>query len=178
MIRVVKEYIEEKLSALKDKLIEMFGEEDELYIDVLTREQYKTRQQNNTFHALLDCFWKSGCSSFASKKDMRFYYKREIGLIEVLYDNSNLTEETKQMVWKAAKILPLAPGQRSELVDLLKGRVLKEHSWSEAKKQRATEAIDNILQDMDMSGVMGSKMGKKYQEILEGMKEDEWWSGR
>lgn len=175
MIRVVKQYIEEKLSVLKDKLIEMFGEEDELYIDVLTREQYKTRQQNNTFHALLDCFWKSGCSSFASKQDMKFYYKRQIGLIEVLYDNSNLTEETKRMVWEAAKLLPLAAGQRAELVDLLKGRVLKEHSWSEAKKQRATEAIDSIKNDMDFAGVLSSKMGKKYQEILEGMNADNWW---
>lgn len=175
MIRIVKDFVVEKLSQLKDKLYAMLDIEPELYIDILTKEQYLNAKQNRTFHALLDCFWKSGCSSFATKQDMKFYYKRQIGLIEVMYDNSNLTEETKHMVWEAAKILPLAAGQQAELVDLLKGRVLKEHSWSEAKKQRATEAIDNILRDMDMSGVMGSKMGKKYQEILEGMNADNWW---
>lgn len=178
MIRVTKDTITEKTNTLIDNLYGVLESETEAYIDVLTKEQYLNAKQNRTFHALLDCFWKSGCSSFSTKADMKFYYKRQIGLIEVMYDNSNLTEETKQMVWKAAKILPLAPGQRSELVDLLKGRVLKEHSWSEAKKKRATEAIDNILRDMDMAGVMGSKMGKKYQEILEGMNEDDWWSGR
>lgn len=172
MIRVVKEYITEKLSELKDTLNWIFKNEEEVYIDVLTKEQYLNAKQNRTFHALLDCFWKSGCSSFATKQDMKFYYKRQIGLIEVMYNNSNLTEETKQMVWKAIKLLPLEFGQRSELCDLLKGRVLKEHSWSEAKKQRATEAIDNILHDMDTAGVIGSKMGKKYEEILRGINED------
>lgn len=175
MIRVVKQYITEKLSELKNSLEELFNTEDELYIDVLTKQQYKTRKQNNTFHALLDCFWKSGCSSFATKQDMKFYYKRQIGLIEVMYNNSNLTEETKQMVWKAIKILPLEAGQKSELCDLLKGRVLKEHSWSEAHKQRATEAIDNIIRDMTDAGVGVSKQSKKYEEIMEGLNEDNWW---
>ena len=80
------------------------------------------------------------------------------------------------MVWKAIKLLPLAPGQRAEIVDLLKGRVLKEHSWSEARKERATEAIDTILHDMDFANVQGSKESKKYQTILEGLNADEWWN--
>lgn len=175
MIRITKDNLIEKLAELQEKLGRMLEEQEALYLDILSESQYKTAKQNRTFHSLLDCFWKSGCSSFATKRDMKFYYKRLIGLIEVVYDNSNLTEETKRMVWEAAKILPLAVGQRSELVDLLKGRVLKEHSWSEAKKERATEAIETIKHDMDFAGVISSKEGKKYQEILEGLNADNWW---
>ena len=41
---------------------------------------------------------------------------------------------------------------------------------------KATEAIDMILHDMDESGVITSKEGKHYEEILEGMNADNWWS--
>jgi DnaJ-class molecular chaperone len=57
-----------------------------------------------------------------------------------------------------------------------KGKVVKEMSWSIASKKQATEAIDMILHDMDESGVITSKEGKHYEEILEGMNADNWWS--
>ena len=44
--------------------------------------------------------------------------------------------------------------------------VEKEKSWGEATKPNAKIAIDAILRDMDTSGVLGSHLGKKYEEIL------------
>lgn len=176
MIRITKENLPERLAEVQEKLVSLLEEQDVVYLDFLSETQYKSAKQNRTFHSLLDCFWDSGCSSFETKRDLRFHYKELIGLIEVAYCNNKLTEETKQMVWKAIKLLPLAPGQRAEIVDLLKGRVLKEHSWSEARKERATEAIDTILHDMEFANVQGSKESKKYQTILEGLNADEWWN--
>lgn len=176
MITITKNNISEKLSEIEEELNRFLEDESIVYVDFLTKKQYKSRKQNNTFHALLDCFWKSGCSSFFSKDQMRFYYKRAIGLIDVVYDNSNLEHETKEMLWKAAKLLPLSNTQLLEVIDLLKGKVIKERSWSEATKEKATEAIDMILHDMDESGVITSKEGKHYEEILEGMNADNWWS--
>ena len=176
MIPITKNNLSEKLSDVTGELNRILEEETIVYVDFLTKKQYKSRKQNNTFHALLDCFWKSGCSSFFSKDQMRFYYKRAIGLIDVVYDNSNLEHETKEMLWKAAKLLPLPNTQLVEIIDLLKGKVIKERSWSEATKEKATEAINMILHDMDESGVITSKEGKHYEEILEGMNADNWWS--
>lgn len=171
MICITEKNIDEKLSEVRTLLLEMLQEDNTAFVNLLTPEQEKTAKQNNTFHSLLECFWKSGCSSFASEKDMKFYYKRQIGLIEVAYCNSGLTEITKTMVWEALKVLPLDPGQRSIVVDLLKGKVLKAHSWSEAKKEKATEAISQILNDMDEAGVITSSQGRKYEKILGGLGE-------
>ena len=176
MIPITKNNIEEKLSEARTAINSMLDEETIVYVELLTPTQYKSRKQNNTFHALLDCFWKSGCSSFFSKNQMRFYYKRAIGLVEVVYDNSNLEHETKEMLWKAAKLLPMSNTQLVEVIDLLKGKVVKERSWSEATKEKATEAIDMILHDMDEAGVISSKEGKHYEKILEGMNADNWWA--
>lgn len=176
MITFTKNNLSEKLSEVTTEITKLLEKENVIFVDFLSEEQYKSRKQNNTFHALIDCFWKSRVSSFKEKKDMRFYYKSTIGLIETTYCNNKLTEETKNMVWKAIQLLPLATGQKAELQDILKGRVYKEHSWSEAKKQRASEAIDNILCDMNEAGVITSKEGKNYEKILEGMNADKWWA--
>lgn len=175
MICITKNNILEKLPEIQEKIESTLSEEKEVYVDFLTKKQYKNAKQNKTFHALLDCFWKSGCSSFMSKDEMRFYYKRSVGLIDMVFDNSNIREDTKEMLWKAIKILPLETTQQIEVINLLKGKVIKERSWSIATKKQATEAIDMILHDMDMAGVSGSIEGKHYDEILEGMNADNWW---
>lgn len=54
------------------------------------------------------------------------------------------------------------------LVKNKEGRIV-ESSWSEATKEQARQAIDMLLQEMDMSGVLGSSVGKKYEEILKGI---------
>lgn len=176
MILVTKNNIVEEISNIKSKLSELLSEQKEVYVDFLTKQQYKSSKQNKTFHALLDCFWKSGCSSFISKDEMRFYYKRAVGLIDMVYDNSNILEETKEMIWKAIKLLPLETTQKIAVINLLKGKVIKERSWSVATKKQATDAVDMILRDMDMAGVSGSEEGKHYDEILEGMNADNWWA--
>jgi hypothetical protein len=176
MIPITKNNLSEKLSDVTGEVNRILDEETIVYVDFLTQKQYKSRKQNSTFHALLDCFWNSGCSSFLSKSQMRFYYKKSVGLVDVVYDNSNLEYKTKQMLWKASKLLPLSNTQLLEVIDLLKGKVVKERSWSEATKEKASEAIDMILHDMDESGVITSNEGKHYEEILEGMNADNWWS--
>ena len=175
MIKITRNDIDEKTEEVMQKIKDFLTEHREVYIELLTSTQYKSRKQNNTFHSLLDCFWNSGCSSFLSKDEMRFNYKRAVGLIDMLFDNSNISQETKDMVWKALKILPLETTQRLEVINLLRGKVVKERSWSIATKKQATEAIDMILHDMDESGVISSKEGKHYEEILEGMNADKWW---
>lgn len=37
---------------------------DYVCIDVCSKQALKSREQNNLFHSLLQCFWESGCSSF------------------------------------------------------------------------------------------------------------------
>lgn len=171
MICITKNNIEEKLEDVRTATNLMLDDEHTVYIDLLTEKQYKSRKQNNTFHSLLDCFWKSGCSSFVSENAMRFYYKRSVGLIETVFDNSNLEQDTKNMIWKAVQLLPISNTQLMEVVNLLKGKVVKEMSWSIATKQQATKAIGMILDDMDNAGVITSAMGKKYEEILGGLGE-------
>ena len=176
MIYVAKNNLGESIKEIGQELEKVLSDSREVYVDFLTKQQYKSSKQNKTFHALLDCFWKSGCSSFVSKDEMRFYYKRAVGLIDMVFDNSNISEETKEMVWKAIKILPLETTQKLQVINLLKGKVIKERSWSIATKKQATDAVDMILRDMDMAGVSGSAEGKHYDEILEGMNADNWWA--
>ena len=171
MICITKNNIEEKLEDFRTTTNLMLDDERVIYIDLLTEKQYKSRKQNNTFHSLLDCFWKSGCSSFVSENAMRFYYKRSVGLIETVFDNSNLEQDTKNMIWKAVQLLPISNTQLMEVVNLLKGKVVKEMSWSIATKQQATKAISQILEDMDNAGVIISSQGRKYEEILGGLGE-------
>lgn len=176
MICITRDNIENGLNEVGEEIKKILTASREVYVDFLDKKQYKSSKQNKTFHALLDCFWKSGCSSFISKDEMRFYYKRAVGLIDMVFDNSNISQSTKDMVWKALKILPIETTQRIEIINLLKGKVIKERSWSIATKEQATEAIDMILHDMDMSGVSGSIEGKHYDEILEGLNADNWWA--
>ena len=51
------------------------------------------------------------------------------------------------------------------------GNFLVESSWSEATKEQAKTAIDMIIRDMDLSGVIGSSQGAKYEQILKGIKQ-------
>ena len=156
----------------KEKIKEWTGvdiEDDFGYIEVVSEKQFKTRQQSNTFHALLNCFWKSGCSSFTSYDKMRDYYKRIAHLCEIEFENY-LDEESKQMIWKAIKILPLTSEMRQEAIELLKGRILKWHSFSECSKEMAEIAISQLIEDMWKARVDDSPMAKKFKEILDGFK--------
>lgn len=162
-----------KLSKNKIKELLNIDIEDEYgYIEVITDKQYKSKKQNRLFHALIDCFWESGCSSFESKQQLRWHYKWIAALIEIEYI-SPLNDWTKECLWKAIKLLPLDKEEMKSVVDLLRGKVLKEHSWGEASKHCAKLAIDELLKDMDCAGVINSKKGKKYEEILRSL--GEWY---
>lgn len=52
------------------------------------------------------------------------------------------------------------------LVKNKEGRIV-ESSWADATKDQAKRAINNLLREMDESGVIGSKEGKKYEFILQ-----------
>lgn len=45
------------------------------------------------------------------------------------------------------------------------GRII-ESSWADATKEQAKRVIDNLLREMDESGVIGSSQGNRYQSIL------------
>lgn len=161
----------------KEKIKEMLGidiEDDYAYIEVVDEKKYKTNQQTRLFHSLLMCFWKSGCSSFNSYEDLRNHYKEVAHLLEFAFKN-DLKEETKQMLWKAVKILPLEKDELSRVIELLRGRVLIWHSWAECSKEMATVALNQLINDMFTAGVDSSSQGKKFEEIMKGIKD--WYEG-
>ena len=139
-------------------------------ISFMTDLVFKSNEQNSLFHSLLSVFWDSGCSSFISYDDLRRYYKKMAGLIEYKYEN-NLLEQTKKILWRAIKILPLPKEEIEKITMLLKGRVEVERSWSSVSRKNAKIAIDRLINDMDASGVISSKLGKKYETILTGIGE-------
>ena len=127
----------------------------------------KTESQNKTFHKLLNIYWLSGCSSFISYDELRLHYKR-IGLVKVKYESS-LTTETKNILWKAIKILPLEETEKQKVINLLKGKYEIIESWATATKEQAKHTLEVLLYDMDMSEVISSSKGKEYEEVLKGM---------
>lgn len=159
-----------KFPAQKTKWYAELDDFDCVEMEVFSEKQYKSLKQNALFHSLISCFWRSGCSSFASYDDLRRYYKRIAGLISFRYD-STLTKETKEMLWKAIKLLPIEQSQRVILINMLKGRVEQELSWAEVSKKAATETIDHLLNDMELAGVPTSSEASKYEEIMKGLGE-------
>ena len=148
----------------KKKIKELLGieiKDDFAYVELLTEQQYKSHRQNNLFHSLLKVFWESHCSSFESYRNMRFHYKEVAHLIEYIFTN-DLKEETKQMLWKAVKLLPIDGKERKKVIELLKGKVLIEHSWAESTKAMAKVAINQLLDDMKQAGVVS----KQFEDIL------------
>lgn len=128
----------------------------------------KTEPQNKTFHKLLNIFWLSGCSSFISYDELRLHYKRIAGLVKVKYESS-LTTETKNILWKAIRILPLEETEKQKVISLLKGKYEIIESWATATKEQAKHTLEVLLYDMDMSEVISSSKGKEYEEVLKGM---------
>lgn len=140
--------------------------EDFGYIEVLTETQYKSREQNNLFHSLLKCFWESKLSSFDSYEELRNHYKRIAHLCEVQWENT-LPEQVKKILWKAIQLLPIQKRYLDEICELLRGRVVTWHSWSECSKEMARVVLDQLINDMTFAGVNS----KKFQDIMRGLDE-------
>jgi len=163
-----------ELFKLNPKALEMIAKctDDFMFVSLMTAEQMKSDAQNRLFHGLLSCFWDSGCSSFDNPFDMKLYYKDIAGLIEYKYQ-SKLDEYTKTLVCRCFKLTRLqyllSEEQWKNLCLSLKGEVVYIHSWSKATKEQAQKALKELMDNMDASGVIGSKMGNKYQSILNGM---------
>lgn len=128
----------------------------------------KTDNQNKTFHKLLNIYWLSGCSSFLSYEELRLHYKRIAGLVKVKYE-STLETDTKNILWKAIKILPISERERQKIIMLLKGRYEIIESWSTATKEQARHCLEVLLFDMEQSCVSSSSKGREYEEILRGL---------
>lgn len=161
----------------KEKIKELLNidiEDDYAYVEVVSEKKHKTNQQTKLFHSLLMCFWKSGCSSFNSYEQMRNYYKEKAQLLEYQYKN-DLKQETKEMLWKAIRLLPLDKEELNRVIELIRGKVIVWHSWSECSKQMATVALDAIIQDMFNAGVDSSSQAGKFREIMEGL--NSWYEG-
>lgn len=151
-----------------DIIIKIKG--DRVFIKFLSELKYKSDGQNKLFHSLLDVFWKSGCSSFIDYDDMRLNYKRVAGLVKVEYKN-DLKPFTKKCLWGAVQLLPIEQSERNKIVNYLKGQLIKELSWSYATKKNAIKAINQLIDDMNISGVTGSSEGKKYESIIQSIGE-------
>lgn len=128
----------------------------------------KTIKQNNTFHDLLNEFWISGCSSFFDADDMRLYYKRIAGLVK-LKDTIILKKETKKMLWKCIKILPLEKEEYNKLLLLLKGKIETEMSWSIVNKENAKFTINTLINDMITAGVNTLRFQMLMNEFSKGL---------
>jgi hypothetical protein len=78
-VKYLKTLFKEHPEAIKklDKL-----KADYVCVDFITKQTLKSREQNNLFHSLLQCFWESGCSSFNDYDELRTYYKRVAGLVK------------------------------------------------------------------------------------------------
>lgn len=156
----------------REKIKEVLGidtEDDFSYVEIVPEKQYKSRQQSNTFHALLGCFWKSGCSSFETYDEMRDHYKKIAHLLEIEFENT-LPQNIKAILWRAIQILPIPEKYMNEICELLKGRTKTWHSWSECSKEMASVTIDQLISDMWKARVDDSPQAKKFKEILDGFK--------
>lgn len=138
-------------------------------IYLVGEQTYKTTKMNNLFHGLLSCYWLSNCHRFDDYEDMRSYYKGIAGLVIQKNRTNNLSSYTKKCLYKAIKILPLDENEKMKVYSLLRGEYTLEKSWADATKKQAQTAIDAIINDMNLNGVIESNMGKKYEEILKGI---------
>lgn len=100
-LEIFKDYSEaiERINKIKD---------DFVFLDIMGKEQYKSNKQNRLFHALLSCFWESGCSSFGNYDDLRLYYKRVAGLVKKKEDvikEGSWSDATKEQAQTAIDMI-------------------------------------------------------------------------
>jgi len=117
-------------------------------VTIETPKRKGSEEQNRAFHALLNEFWISGCSSFNTYEQMRDHYKlRAAGAKEYMF-----ADPAGQMT---VKTLSEVRGWYVEVP----------YSWAEMTKDQRRIAIDLIIDEMYESGVNT----KKFDEIMEGL---------
>jgi hypothetical protein len=107
-----------------------------------------TDAQNKTFHALLQCYWTSGCHSYDARsfEHFRALIKLYLGAgMEKFYNLVN-----------------------SDGTPCPKGRPdYRLKSWTDYSKKERQTTIDNLISEMMQVGVND----KHFEEILRGMEE-------
>ena len=107
-----------------------------------------TYRQNKTFHALIQCYWTSGCHSYEARSYTHFraLMKLYLGVGAEKYFSMVNDDGTK------------CP----------KGRIAyRLKSWSDYTKKERQLTIDNIISEMFLVGVKTDR----FNEILNGMEE-------
>jgi hypothetical protein len=107
-----------------------------------------TDAQNKTFHALLQCYWTSGCHSYEARSFEHFkaLIKLYLGAgMEKFYNLVNLDGTP-------------CPKGRSDC---------RLKSWADYSKKERQMTIDNLISEMMQVGVND----KHFEEILQGMED-------
>lgn len=113
-----------------------------------------TDEQNKAFHALLQEYWASGCSSYQSFEDMRDKIKLRTGGAE------------GYIYWKGVFQVSV-----KSLNEIPSGAlyVCLPKSWRDFTKEERVTAVDFLIAEMYQAGVNT----KKFDEILRGMERGE-----
>ena len=83
MLELSKTYLKDLFKAHPEALRKLDKlKSDYICVDFISKQTLKSREQNNVFHSLIQCFWESGCSSFNDYDELRTYYKRVAGLVK------------------------------------------------------------------------------------------------
>ena len=109
-----------------------------------------TDAQNKTFHALVQCYWSSGCHSYDARSLAHFRALIKLYLGAGAEKFWNLTNEDG------------TPNPKGRPDYRLK-------SWADYTKKERQLTIDNLINEMFLVGVSGWR----FEEILEGMQNRE-----
>jgi hypothetical protein len=107
-----------------------------------------TERQNKAFHALIQCYWTSGCHSYNARS-----YEHFRALMK-LYLGAG-TEKYYSLVNEDG-----TPCPKGRIADRLK-------SWSDYTKKERQLTIDNIINEMFLVEVKSNR----FNEILQGMED-------
>ena len=105
-----------------------------------------TLRQNDTFHALLQCYWESGCHSYNARNipEFKIEIKKYLGVGKEQfynhYDKDGNPLKVPELMWR-----------------------LK--SWGDYTKKERKETISRLIAEMETVGVDTPK----YHEILAGL---------
>lgn len=124
-----------------------------------------TNRQNRAFHALLTCYWTSGCHSSNATDFHRFRDEVKVrlgaGFEKIVY--ADWIDGKAQIVeCKRRDEIPRRILEDPDLAKIVKAKPL---SWADYSKRQRTETIDRLIAEMHAAGVNS----KKFHEILEGL---------
>lgn len=136
---------------------------DRLVLCVMAEDDYKTKSQNSTFHKLLSVYFESGVSSYKDETEMRLKFKKLAGLVEP--KKLNISDALLHFLRECYKILP-NNALKEELGNLINFGSEKELSWSYVKKDKASFAINQLINEMYDAEVRSSQVGKEFESIV------------